>query len=48
MDVGRDLMDFVDFKGDLEQFFGQKVDVVFQSGLYWYVRDRILAEAIKV
>lgn len=48
MDAGRDLLDFVDFKVELEQFFGRKVDLLFQNGLYWYVRDRILAEAVDV
>jgi uncharacterized protein len=46
MATGRDLIDFIEFKNDLEQFFGHRVDVLFQNGLYWYVRDRILAEAV--
>ena len=31
---------------DLEELLGRKVDVVTEGGLHWYVRDRILAEAI--
>ena len=46
MEAGRDLIDFIEFKSDLERLFDRKVDVVFEKGLYWYVRDRILAEAV--
>jgi uncharacterized protein len=31
---------------ELEQLLGRKVDVVEPEGLHWYVRDRVLAEAI--
>ncbi|MFY9824732.1 MAG: nucleotidyltransferase family protein [Thermoanaerobaculia bacterium] len=31
---------------DLEDLLGRKVDVVTDGGLHWYIRDRILAEAI--
>ncbi|MBI4373411.1 MAG: nucleotidyltransferase family protein [Deltaproteobacteria bacterium] len=31
---------------DLEELLGQKVDVVTPSGLHWYIRDRVLKEAI--
>jgi predicted nucleotidyltransferase len=46
MESGRDLIDFIEFKSDLERLFARKVEVVFEKGLYWYVRDRILAEAV--
>jgi uncharacterized protein len=48
MAPGRDLIDFIEFKSDLERLLDRKVDVVFEKGLYWYVRDRILAEAVDV
>jgi predicted nucleotidyltransferase len=31
---------------DLEDLLGRKVDVVTEGGLHWYIRDRILAEAV--
>jgi predicted nucleotidyltransferase len=31
---------------DLEDLLGCKVDVVTQKSLYWYIRDRVLAEAV--
>jgi uncharacterized protein len=31
---------------DLEELLGRKVDVVTEGGLHWYIRDRILAEAV--
>ena len=31
---------------DLEVLLGRKVDVVTEGGLHWYIRDRILAEAV--
>ncbi|MBI3941710.1 MAG: nucleotidyltransferase family protein [Chloroflexi bacterium] len=31
---------------ELEDLLGQKVDVVTENGLHWYIRDRILAEAV--
>lgn len=31
---------------DLEDLLGQKVDVVTENSLHWYIRDRILAEAV--
>lgn len=48
MEPGRDLIDFIEFKSDLECLFARKVDVVFEKGLYWYVRDRILDEAVTI
>jgi predicted nucleotidyltransferase len=31
---------------DLEQLLGRKVDVVTESSLHWYIRDRVLQEAV--
>jgi predicted nucleotidyltransferase len=35
----------VDFKDDLEETLGRRVDLVPKSGRKWVVRDRVLAEA---
>ena len=39
LDVGRLIM-------DLQEALGCKVDVVEPEGLHWYIRDRVLEEAI--
>lgn len=31
---------------DLQELLGRKVDVVTEGGLHWYIRDRVLAEAV--
>jgi hypothetical protein len=31
---------------DLEQLLGRKVDVVEPEALHWYIRDRVLREAV--
>jgi len=31
---------------DLEQLLGRRIDIVEPEGLYWYVRDRVLHEAV--
>jgi hypothetical protein len=31
---------------DLENLLGRKVDVVTEAALHWYIRDRVLNEAV--
>lgn len=31
---------------DLEELLGRRVDVVTGNGLHWYIKDRVLAEAV--
>ncbi|MGH2588489.1 MAG: nucleotidyltransferase family protein [Dehalococcoidia bacterium] len=31
---------------DLGQMLGRKVDVLTEGGLHWYIRDRVLKEAV--
>jgi predicted nucleotidyltransferase len=31
---------------DLEELLGHKVDVVTEGALHWYIRDRVLEEAV--
>ena len=31
---------------DLENLSGRKVDVVTEAALHWYIRDRVLQEAV--
>jgi uncharacterized protein len=39
LDVGRFMM-------DLQDLLGFKVDVVEPEGLHWYIRDKVLKEAV--
>jgi predicted nucleotidyltransferase len=34
------------FKQDLEDLLGRKVDVVTEKSVHWYVRERIMKEAV--
>jgi hypothetical protein len=42
---GRDLLDLIALKQDLEDLLGCRVDVVEEEGLSPYLRQRVLAEA---
>ena len=44
-DKGRDLFDHVELKEDLQDLLGVKVDVVTDTSLQWYIRDRARAAA---
>jgi predicted nucleotidyltransferase len=44
-ETGRDLLDVVALKQDLEALLGCRVDVVEEGGLSPYLRDRILEQA---
>jgi predicted nucleotidyltransferase len=48
VEVGSDRTPF--FPGgliaDLEELLGKKVQVVTQEGLHWYIRERVLEEAV--
>ena len=44
----RSLLDHVGLKQDLEDLFGRSVDVVTETGLHWYIRDRVRREAVSL
>lgn len=46
MDAGRSLLDLVGLQQDLSEALGKSVDVISDRGIYPYLRDRILNEAI--
>ena len=48
VEVGSDRTPFFPggFIADLEDLLGKKVQVVTQEGLHWYIRERILGEAV--
>jgi len=43
---GRGLLDHAGLMLDLSELLGCKVDVVSERGLHWYIRDRVLGEAV--
>jgi predicted nucleotidyltransferase len=46
MGEDRSLLDHVGLVQDLEDLLGRKVDVVSERALHWFIRDRVLAEAV--
>lgn len=46
MEEGRSLFDLVGLWQELEDLLGRKVDVVEPEGLHWYIRARVLNEAV--
>jgi len=48
LEPGRSLLDHVALMQDLEDLLGRKVDVVSKKALHWYIRDRVLQEAMPI
>ena len=48
MEPGKSLLNHVALMQDLEDLLQRKVDVVSERALHWYIRDRVLAEAISL
>ncbi|MFQ5828018.1 MAG: nucleotidyltransferase family protein [Candidatus Methylomirabilia bacterium] len=46
MEPGRSLLDLGRLLMDLQDLLGCRVDVVEREGLHWYIRDRVLKEAV--
>jgi len=46
MEPGRSLLDLVALIQDLEDFLRRPVHVVELEGVHWYIRDRVLKEAV--
>ena len=46
MEPGRSLLDHTALWQELEDLLGCKVDVVSEKALHWYIRDRILQQAV--
>lgn len=44
----RSLMDLGGLVADLQDLLNRKVDVAEPEGLHWYIRDRVLQEAVPV
>jgi hypothetical protein len=48
MEPGRNLLDLVAIKQDLEELLGCKVDVVTEAAVSPYLRERVLNEAVRL
>lgn len=48
LESGRSLLDLVALTQDLEELLGYHVDVVEPDGVHWYIRDRVMKEAVNV
>ncbi len=46
MDSSRSLFDLGGLQYDIQRLLGCRVDVVTEKGLHWFIRDRILQEAV--
>ena len=46
MESDRSLLDQIGFIQDLEEYLGQRVDIVTPNSLHWYIKDKILADAV--
>jgi predicted nucleotidyltransferase len=45
LEPGRDLLDLIEFKLDVEELIGSEVDVVTEPALSPYIRQRVLNQA---
>jgi predicted nucleotidyltransferase len=45
-DANRSLFDLVTMSQELEDLFGHHVEVVTEQALHWYIRERVLHEAV--
>ena len=48
LEEGRSLFDMIALKNDLEELFGRKVDVVTEDSVHWYIKEKIIQEAIEI
>jgi uncharacterized protein len=46
LESGHTLLDLGGFLMDMQDLFGRKVDVVTEKSIHWYIRDRVLKEAV--
>ena len=48
MEAGRSLLDLGGLLMDLQDLLGCEVDVVEPEGIHWYIKDRVLEEAVEL
>jgi predicted nucleotidyltransferase len=48
MEPGRSLFDVGSLQMDLEEALGARVQVVTERALHWYIRERVMLEAVRL
>ena len=46
LEPGRSLLDLGGLLMDLQDLLGHRVELVTEGSLHWYIRDRVLKEAV--
>ena len=46
LEEGRSLFDLGSLLMDLQDLLGRKVDIVTEKALHWYIRNKVLEEAV--
>jgi len=47
-DEDRSLLDLIGFRNKLEEVLDRKVDVVSENALHWYIKDKVIQEAVEL
>ena len=47
LEPGRSLLDLGGLLMDLQDLLGRRVHVVTEGALHWYIKDRVLSEAVR-
>lgn len=48
LEPDRSLFDLGGFLVELEDLLDARVDILTEKGLHWYIRDRVIAEAVRL
>ena len=48
MEKGRSLFDLGGLLMELQQLLNHKVNVVTENGLHWYIKEKVLSEALHI
>ncbi len=48
LEPDRSLFDLGGLLMELEELLGSRVDILTEKGLHWYIRDRVIAEAVRL
>ena len=48
LEEGRSLLEHIALIQDLEELLGIDVDVVTESALHWFIKDRVIKEAVQL
>lgn len=48
LEPDRSLFDLGGFLMELQDLLGARVDILTEKGLHWYIRDRVISEAVRL